>query len=804
MNNMKVTKRDGTLENFSIQTLKGAIRAAFKSAKTKYTKEDIKTISEAVEIYDNIPVENIQDQIEQLLMSNNFPTVAKEFILYRKRKMTIREWVKKKEDFIENYKQSNNTANSTVDDNSNVACKNIGVLNAEIHKEDNIQISRSMIGRKLQEIFPTFNYKQYCKDLASHIIYKNDESSFAGAISPYCCSITMYPFLNHGLEKIGGLSAHPHNIDSFVGMYINLIFATSAQFAGAVATSELLVYFNYFAEKEWSEDYYKHADWICRPGKKYLKLLNDTHYWCTTIEELRNHDFGTEEYNKLRDEIVENATRPLTIEELQTAEENIAQGIYNPVKAGDGTRTIGSTITQLFQQIVYSINQPAAARGLQSAFVNFSYFDEAFFHGMFDDFIFPDEEGTRPHWKAVSWLQKYFMQWFNKERLRTILTFPVESFALVYQNGKFLDQDSADFVAAEYARGHSFFTYISDTVDSLSSCCRLKNKIQTKEFNFTNGNMGVQTGSKSVITMNLSRIIQDWFKSLQKKDDTVTKEHIRLYYNDLRDYMNEILERIYKYHTAYNELLWDMYDAGLLPVYKSGFISLDKQYLTIGINGLNQAAEFLGMTCNDNKAYSEFCQTVFSCIKDANNAHKGKFNGHQLTFNTECVPAESLAVKNYNWDKQDGYWVPTDTNLYASYIFKPNDQTVDIFEKIRLHGANYIGDYLDGGSAAHLNLSEHLSEKQYKHILNYAAEKGCQYFTFNIPMAKCAHCGHISNTPFSKCPKCGSTNVDLYTRIIGYLTKIKNWSAGRYEEHKTRIYTNTSLKANDYKTYNEA
>ena len=238
------------------------------------------------------------------------------------------------------------------------------------------------------------------------------------------------------------------------------------------------------------------------------------------------------------------------------------------------------------------------------------------------------------------------MQWFNKERLRTILTFPVESFALVYKGGKFLDQDSADFVAAEYARGHSFFTYISDTVDSLSSCCRLKNKIQTKEFNFTNGNMGVQTGSKSVITLNLSRITQDWFKTLQKKDDTITKEHIRLYYNDLKDYINVILERVYKYHTAYNELLWDVYDAGLLPVYKSGFISLDKQYLTIGINGLNQAAEFLGMTCNDNKPYSEFCQTIFGCIKDANTAHKGKFNGHQLTYNTECVPKRSGHVKS--------------------------------------------------------------------------------------------------------------------------------------------------------------
>ena len=518
---MKVTKRDGLQENYSVQLVKRAIREAFKSSKQKYNKDIIQEIISSITPYDGIPVEEIQDQIETSLFQHDYPMVAKEFILYRNKKQQIRDWVKSKELFIERYKNASNTANGTIDDNSNVASKNISVLNTEIHKEDNINVSRGMITNKLKELFPEFNAKQYQKDLKSHIIYKNDESSFAGAISPYCCSITMYPFLNSGIENIGGLSAHPQNLDSFCGMFVNLVFAVSAQFAGAVATSEVLVYFNYFAQKEWGNDYYKHVNWIIRPGQKLLNLLNKTHYWCTTIDELKTHDFGNEEYNQLRDEIVKNATRPLTKAELKQQEENYANNIFNPIKAGDGTRTIGSTITQLFQQIIYSINQPAASRGSQSSFVNFSYFDKPFFEGMFGDFIFPDENGTRPDWESVSWLQKYFMQWFNKERLRCLLTFPVESVTLLYKDGKFVDEDMFNFVCEEYARGHSFFTYISDTVDSLSSCCRLKNKLQTKEFNFTNGNMGVMTGSKSVITLNLNRIVQDWsntMKDLNKGD----------------------------------------------------------------------------------------------------------------------------------------------------------------------------------------------------------------------------------------------------------------------------------------------
>lgn len=434
---MKVTKRDGSFENYSVQTVKRVIREAFKSTKTKYTKDTIANITNSITPYDGIPVEEIQDQIETSLYSHDCPKVAKEFILYRNKKKEIREWVANKEAFIERYKNASNTANSTVDDNSNVSSKNIGVLNTEIHKSDNILVNRGMITRKLKELFPNFKAKQYQKDLKNHIIYKNDESSFAGAISPYCCSISMYPFLNHGIENIGGLSCYPKNLDSYCGMYVNLVFAVAAQFAGAVATSEFLVYFDYFARKEFGEDYYKHSREFYKIGPKYRKLLNESHYWCKDVDTLRNHDFGSDELNKLRDELVYDSERTLTDDELKAYEKELSQydvegsikDFTNPIKIGDGTRTIGSCIQQCFQQVVYSVNQPASSRGCQACFVNFSYFDKPFFDGMFGEFVFPDEEGSRPCWESVSWLQKDFMIWFNKERLRTIITFPVNQSA---------------------------------------------------------------------------------------------------------------------------------------------------------------------------------------------------------------------------------------------------------------------------------------------------------------------------------------------------------------------------------------
>lgn len=733
---MKVIKRDGTRVRFSQMKIESVLKKAFKAAKTKYDKSVLRDVVGGIMQYEwvndgsdlepvvkptrteDITVEEIQDIIETSLMHYGYHNVAKHYILYRAHRKQLRDWVEEKRNFINRYKEASNNANATVDDNSNVSTKNIGTMNNEAHKEDNILISRYMVQNKLKELYPDFDYKQYSKDLESHIIYKHDESSFS-VPAPYCVSITMYPFLLNGIKDLGGLSAAPKGLESYCGMFVNMVYAIASQYLGAVATGEFFVFFDYYARKEWGDEYYRRANAVIHTD------------------------------------------------------------------ACSKRRTILSQIHQYWQGIIYSLNQPIASRGLQAAFVNFSYFDKPFFESMFGNFYFPD--GTQPIWESLSWLQKEFMMWFNTERLRVMHTFPVESFALIYKDGKFVDEDSAKFVAEEYARGHSFFTYISDSADSLSSCCRLKNKVQTKEFSFTNGNIGLTTGSKSVITTNLNRIIQNWYKTLENPSGDRLKD-FKDSSESLRQYIRNILSRIYKYHTAYNELLWDMYDANLLPVYKAGFIHLDKQYLTIGINGLNEAAEFLGIRCNDNPDYQEFCQFIFGTIKDSNTENKCKFNGHQLTFNTECVPAESLAIKNYNWDKKDGYVVPKNRNLYASYVYIPSDETVNILEKIRLHGKNYIGDYLDGGSAAHLNLSEHLTAKQYEMILQYAANEGCQYLTFNVPNSECTDCGLITKHPIDKCPKCGSIKIAYYDRIIGYLTKISNWSDGRQKEQKTRVY----------------
>ena len=605
--------------------------------------------------------------------------------------------------FIHKYMVAQNAATgSDVDQNANVSNKNIATMAAELPKKDIIALNRELMRQKLTAMYGSDVANQYAEDLAHHTIYKHDETS----IFPYCCSITLYPFLLNGLTKVGGSSTAPQHLDSFCGSFINLMFLVAGQFAGATATPEFLVYFDHFARKDYGDDYIEHLEDVVEhwKGKQVTLLEKIEHY---------------------------------------------------------------------FAQIVYTINQPAGARGYQSLFWNIAYFDHDYFMEIFKDFLFPgDFDDPTEHWNSVKELQKIFMRWFNNERLKNLLTFPVETANMHTVNGEYADSEMADFFAQMWAEGASFFMYQSDSVDSLSSCCRLRNGIEDNTFSSTLGAGGIETGSKGVITLNLNRIVQDWSRANQLASK---KESLSLY-------IERIVKRVHKYLTAFNSIIWDYKNAGLLTIFDAGFIDLDRQYLTVGINGFVEGAEFLGIKIDpDDKAYQDYAEEILGTIKRLNTAVRTD----KCKFNTEFVPAESLGCKNAKWDKKDGYKVPRD--CYNSYFYVVEDENVDPVIKFRYQGIKFTG-CCDGGSALHNNLDEHLSAPQYRLLMDVAVKEGCNYFTYNIKNTICNKCGHISKHTLTKCPICGSEDLDYGTRIIGYLKRVSAFSAGRQIEERLRAY----------------
>lgn len=574
--------------------------------------------------------------------------------------------------FMQNYISAQNAADgSTMDANANVTQKNIATMESEILKDFLVQINRGQVAEKITDLFGQELAAEYIRQIENHEIYVHDETS----LKPYCVSVTLYPFLHDGLTKLGGESKAPKHLDSFCGSFVNLVFAISAQFAGAVATVEFLNYFDYFARKDY--------------GDNYLE---------THPQEIANH----------------------------------------------------------LQHVVYSINQPAAARGYQSVFWNISVYDQHYFDAMFGNFVFPDF--SKPVWESVARLQDFFLTWFNKERTKAILTFPVVTAAMLTEDGKCKDTRFADQLAKELSEGNSFFIYLSDNPDSLASCCRLRNEIDDHTFSYTLGAGGVATGSINVITINMNRLEQDG-----------------------RDLATEV-DKIHRYQYAYRQLMEDYLQAGMLSVYDAGFITMDKQFLTIGINGMVEAAEFRDIEASYNPDYIEFVQSRLKTIFDANKIASAKYG---VRFNTEFVPAENLGVKNAKWDNDDGYKVSRE--CYNSYFYPVEDEKVNALDKLLLHGSELV-DWLDGGSALHLNMDEALTKQGYRSLFDIAARTGCNYFCINVKITICNECDHIDKQTLQFCSSCGSSDIDYGTRVIGYLKRVSAYSEGRRREHALRHY----------------
>ena len=600
-------KRTGQIVDFDLEKIGNAIKKAFDSKQVEYDPAIVESVDKSISLtYTNVPVsvETIQDYVERALMQFGYYDIAKTFILYREQRKSTR-FVKERIDYMNQYSQSTDNAasSSETDGNANVTMKNVANLEGEVYKTTNRIIQRQRMKDELNILFPEVA-KQYETDLDNHIIYTHDEAS-TPVLKQYCMAVSLYPLLTEGVGNIDGVTpSEPNDLQSFSGQITNLIFLLSSQCKGAVAVGEYFIALNYYVVKEFGDKWYEKLD--CEASSPHCLIK----------------------------------------------------------------RTVRDNILKAFKQFVWGVNQPAGNRSYQSPFTNISYYDHTYFTSLFGEFCYPD--GSKPEWIAIDTLQRMFMKWFNQIRLKQVLTFPVETFAMVHNGDDIIDLNYKQLCAEMYAEGHSFFTYISDSADSLASCCRLRNELAENTFSPTSGLTGVMTGSCNVITLNINRIVQDWALTHTLNGTPLIKGkklignplRVTVIENDLKNYVTRILERVYKYHIAFKTMLYDLEDKGMFAASNGGYIHISKLYSTIGINGLNEAARFLGMKVSNNPEYIEFLQLILGTIKEQNKLHSIHDRKRPFLFNSEVVPAEGLGGKNYKWDKEDGYVVPEDENLY--------------------------------------------------------------------------------------------------------------------------------------------
>lgn len=720
---MQVVKRDGSLQEFDSNKIVEAISKAFNACCPDENKDVINAMVSDMHLWDGITIEEIQDVVIETLRDYGYDDVASAYSQYRSEQSRLREIIAKIS-YQDNYINSSENAATSSETDGNANVVSKNV--ATLESEDRKRENREIQRYRMKKKLKLLYPElssQYARDLDSHIIYTHDEAS-TSVLKQYCMAVSLYPLMLEGVGNIDGVTPGPPNdLQSFSGQVTNLVFLLSSQCKGAVAVGSYFIALNYYIIAEYGEKWYEKLDCICTSEHSLIK------------------------------------------------------------------RTIKDSILKAFKQFVWGINQPAGNRSYQSPFTNVSYYDKTYFESLFGEFYYPD--GTKPEWRAIDTLQRLFMSWFNKLRLKQVLTFPVETFAMVHDGKDIIDKEYKDLCAEMYAQGHSFFTYISDSADSLASCCRLRNELAENTFSPTSGMTGVKTGSCNVITLNINRIVQNWFRNVDMNYfgaskipyENLTEEDM----NDLKAYLSDILERVYKYHITYKTMLYEWEEKKMFASSNGGYINIKDLYSTIGLNGLNEAAEFLGLKVSNNPEYFKFLQLILGTIKEQNKIHSIHDKKRPFLFNSEVVPAEGLGGKNYRWDKEDGYKVPEDRNLYNSYFYNAHDDT-SVLDKFILHGRQTY-QYTDGGSAAHINLEEHLSKKQYLKLIDFAIEQGTNYFTFNIPNSKCEDCKHIVKAPIKVCPKCGSEHITQYTRIIGYLRPITAFGKDRRIEAEKRTYS---------------
>lgn len=721
----KVRKRDGRIVDFDFNKIIEAVKKAFESQKEAYDNDIEGQLLSDFTLFKNSGVIDIEavQDIIEHALMDFGYHKVAKAYILYRERHKESRFIKERIDYMDRYSQSGDNAATSSETDPNA---NVTMKNVANLEGEVYKTTNRTIQRQRMKSELNKLFPEVAKQYEKDLnnhIIYCHDEASTPVLKQYCMAVSLYPLMSEGVGNIDGVTPSAPN--------------DLQSFSGQITNLVFLL-----------SSQCKGAVAI----SEYFIALN---YYVVK-------EFGEKWYGYL--------DAPTTTD-------------YCAIR-----RTVRDNILKAFKQFVWGINQPAGNRSYQSPFTNISYYDKTYFDSLFGEFYYPD--GSRPEWKAIDTLQRMFMKWFNRIRLKQVLTFPVETFAMVHDGKDIVDKDYKELCAEMYAEGHSFFTYISESADSLASCCRLRNELAENTFNPTSGLTGVMTGSCNVITLNISRIVQDAIREYAKEhgEDASKYQCWSIDAKDaITDNLLDILDRVYKYHIAFKTMLYDMEDKKMFAASNGGYIYINKLYSTIGINGLNEAARFLGLEVSNNPEYIEFLQLVLSTIKEQNKLHSIRDKKRPFLFNSEVVPAEGLGSKNYEWDKADGYWIPDDENLYNSYFYEAHDNT-SVLDKFVLHG-NQTYQYTDGGSAAHINLEEHLSKVQYLKLIDFAIDNGTSYFTFNIPNSKCESCGKIVKQPISKCPCCGSEDITQYTRIIGYLRPIKSFGIERQIEAGKRVYS---------------
>ncbi len=591
-------------------------------------------------------------------------------------------------DFIDNFIDSDNVANATIDSNANNSSKDIRTLMSEMNKPHTKLLSYNKIFYEIVKKYGLSAAEKWLEEEWSGGYYLHNASN--SSLQPYCFSYDLDEIAEKGLFFINKFRTNaPKHLTTFNNHVLEFVSWTSNRTSGAVGLVSYFIYSYYFWMKDIENGYY----------------LKDP-----------------ETYRR-----------------------------------------------QCFQQFIYDLNQPYL-RVVECSFTNVTIMDRPYLEELFGGRTYPDGSFVIDYIEGIIEHQKVFMETVSEIRKETMMTFPVITYSLLFQNNKFVDEEFARWCNKHNMEWCDANFYVGNDVSTLAQCCRVLGDFsKLKGFINSIGGTSLKIGSVQVNTINLRRIAFE-ANNNEEKYLEILKDKVDLCIKVL-DVIRHIIVR--------NE------QKGLLPNYTHKLVNIENQFNTIGVNSLFECIENFGYVNTDefgNKSYSEDGVRFASKILDYINELKDSYD-FNYSINLEFVPGERCAVINC---KKDSLLYNDDKYFIYSNQYIPLMQKCTLDEKIKLSAL--LDPKCGGGNILHANCdAPFTNEEQSWDLLNYIAKAGVIYFAYNLQISVCEdEHGFYGDI----CPKCGKPKVDTYQRVVGFLTGASTYSKERKLEHSKRYWYN--------------
>jgi len=588
-------------------------------------------------------------------------------------------------DFIDNFVDTNNPVDATIDSNANSSVKDVRSLLSEIDKPHTKLLSFNKIFYEMIKKYGLKRAEEWLEAEWTGALYMHDAPS--SSFYSYCYAYELQDLVEKGLHFLPKTNKSvAKHLTTFAAHLREFIVWVSNRTSGACALPSFFIYSYYFWKNDVAQEYF-----------------------------LKNPDY----YRR-----------------------------------------------QFFQQFIFEINQ-IHGRITQSPFTNIIIMDRNYISEIFGDRQYPDGTYVIDYLEEIIEHQKVFMEVVSETRKTVMLTFPVLTFSLLYQNGKFVDEEFAQWSNRHNMEWYDSNFYIGDSVTNLASCCRMTNDISklNKQFLSSIGGSLTEIGSVKVSTINLMRI------ALESNGD----KDLYLQLLEQRVRLNiEVLDTV-------RHIIKRNIEKGLLPNYSNGVIKLENQSVTNGATAMYEVIDELGMIYADefgNKYYTpegiDFSIKIMDTINDVQDSYNLGYN-----IGVEIIPAETANIKLCKKDN-----MLFDRKKHFIY----SNQWIPLMEKCTLEEKIRLGAILDkkcgGGQIMHVSLQgKFANEEQSWNLLNHIAKSGVLYFAYNPKISVCQHNhGFFGNI----CPTCGEGKTDEYSRIVGFLVATNNYSKERREEYYSR------------------